>query len=188
EVLLADPRIRKVTFTGSTEVGRILYRQSADTIKKLSLELGGHAPYLVFEDADLDRAVREVLASKHRNAGQTCVCTNRVLVERAALDAFTERYVAAVRGLRVGDPLEEETDVGPLVDRAGLEKVQRHVDDAVAKGARVAVGGRAGAGFFFEPTVLTGVTPEMLIMREETFGPVSPITAFDTEEEAVALA
>jgi succinate-semialdehyde dehydrogenase / glutarate-semialdehyde dehydrogenase len=188
KVMMADPRVRKVTFTGSTEVGRILYRQSAETIKRLSLELGGHAPYLVFEDADLDLAVREVVACKFRNAGQTCVCTNRIYVQSSILEAFTERLVAAVSTLRVGDPLSEETDIGPLVDEQGVEKVEAHVADALARGAKVLLGGKRGEGSYYQPTVITGVDPDMLLMQEETFGPVAPVLVFETEEEAVQRA
>ncbi len=188
EVLMADPRVRKVAFTGSTEVGRILYRQSAETIKKISLELGGHAPFLVFADADLDQAVRETIACKFRNAGQTCVCTNRIYVQAEIADAFIERYVAAARELVVGDPEDDATDVGPLVDAQGLAKVEEHVADARARGAQVRLGGEATNGLYFLPTVLTGVTPEMKLMREETFGPVAPILTFEREEEAVGMA
>ncbi len=188
DALMEDPRIRKVTFTGSTEVGRILYGKSAATVKKLSLELGGHAPYLVFDDADLDRAVDQVVACKYRNAGQTCVCTNRIYVQRGIQDAFVERYVEATRALVVGDPLDETTDIGPLVDGAGLDKVREHVEDAVAKGARVASGGSALDGLYFAPTVLLGVTPEMRLMQEETFGPISPILTFDRDDDAVRAA
>lgn len=188
EVMMADPRVRKVTFTGSTEVGRILYRQSAETIKKLSLELGGHAPYLVFDDADLDRAVPEVVACKFRNAGQTCVCTNRIYVQAGVHDAFVERFSEAVAALRVGDPLSGDTDIGPLVDAQGLEKVAHHVEDALAKGARVVRGGKASGGLYFEPTVLTGVSVDMALMQEETFGPVAPILRFEREADAVAHA
>ncbi len=188
ETLMADPRIRKVTFTGSTEVGRILYRQSAETIKKLSLELGGHAPFLVFADADLDQAVRETIACKFRNAGQTCVCTNRIYVHEDVAEAFTRSYVEAARGLVVGDPNDEATDVGPLVDAQGLDKVRDHVDDAVRRGARVELGGEAGGGLFYLPTVLTGVTADMKLMGEETFGPVAPILTFQSEEEVVRMA
>ena len=186
--LMADPRIRKVTFTGSTEVGRILYRKAADTVKKISLELGGHAPVLVFEDAELNLAVDEVIACKYRNAGQTCVCTNRIYVQAPIVEAFTEAYVAATQELTVGDPLDEETDIGPLVDEQGLRKVTEHLHDAVARGAMVVAGGGPREGLFFEPTVLTGVTPDMKLMHEETFGPVAPIISFDTEEEAVRKA
>ncbi len=188
DVMMQDPRIRKVTFTGSTEVGRILYGKSAATIKKLSLELGGHAPYLVFDDADVDDAVRQVMACKYRNAGQTCVCTNRIYVHRTVLDAFVERFTAATAALRVGDPLDEATDVGPLVDRQGLEKVERHMADARAKGAEVVTGGSAMDGLYFTPTVLVGVTRDMLLMHEETFGPVAPILVFDADDEAVRAA
>ncbi|MEX2500839.1 MAG: NAD-dependent succinate-semialdehyde dehydrogenase [Trueperaceae bacterium] len=188
EALLNDPRIRKVTFTGSTEVGRILYRQSAETIKKISLELGGHAPFLVFDDADLDQAVTEAIACKFRNAGQTCVCTNRIYVHERVAEAFTERYVAATAALRTGDPLDDETEVGPLVDEAGRDKVQDHVRDALDKGATVRLGGRAGEGLHYLPTVLTGVTPAMAMMQEETFGPVAPIATFADDAEAIRLA
>ena len=188
DTLLADPRIRKITFTGSTEVGKILYKKAADTVKKISLELGGHAPFIVFEDADLDRAVAEAMACKYRNAGQTCVCTNRIYVQASVLDAFTERYAAATRQLTVGDPLDSSTDIGPLVDAAGLEKVKAHVADALQKGAEVVTGGNALDGLYFEPTVLSGVTSDMQLMNEETFGPVAPIISFDTEEEVVRWA
>ena len=188
EVLMRDPRIRKVTFTGSTEVGRILYRQAADTVKRISLELGGHAPYLVFEDADLDRAVREVMACKFRNAGQTCVCTNRIYVQDGIYDDFAEAFAAAASELVLGDPLQEGTDVGPLVDAQGLAKVRAHVEDALAKGATALVGGEAGEGLYYRPTVLSGVTPDMALMGEETFGPVAPLLRFSTEEEAVRAA
>lgn len=188
DALIEDPRIRKITFTGSTEVGKVLYRKSADTVKRISLELGGHAPYLVFEDADIDLAVREVIACKFRNAGQTCVCTNRIYVQAPILEEFTERYVAAAGELRVGDPLDDGTDIGPLVNRQGLDKVVAHVEDAVAKGARIALGGTAGTGLYYPPTVLTNVNTEMRLMQEETFGPVAPLISFETEAEAVALA
>ncbi len=188
DALMEDPRIRKVTFTGSTEVGRILYGKSAATIKKLSLELGGHAPYLVFDDADLDDAVRQVLACKYRNAGQTCVCTNRIYVQRGILEPFVARYSEAAAALVVGDPLDEATDIGPLVDEQGLHKVERHMRDAVARGARVVTGGAAVRGLYFAPTVVVGVTREMEMMQEETFGPVSPILPFDSEAEAIAAA
>jgi len=186
--LMEDPRIRKVTFTGSTEVGRMLYAQSAETIKRISFELGGHAPFVIFDDADLDQAVRETIACKFRNAGQTCVCTNRIYVHEAIADAFTAKYVEAAKGLRVGDPNDDATDVGPLVDAAGLAKVQDHVRDAVAHGADVALGGETQGDLYFLPTVLTGVTPDMKMMQEETFGPVAPILTFANEAEAIALA
>jgi succinate-semialdehyde dehydrogenase / glutarate-semialdehyde dehydrogenase len=186
--MMADPRIRKVTFTGSTEVGRLLYEQSAQTIKKLSLELGGHAPYLVFDDADLGRAVTEVLACKFRNAGQTCVCTNRIYVQDGIYDAFVAAFGEAVRGLTLGDPMADGTDVGPLVDAQGLAKVEAHVADAIAQGARVVVGGARRDGLYFEPTLLVDVKPGMQLMTEETFGPVAPVLRFSTETEAIERA
>jgi len=188
EVMMADARIRKVSFTGSTEVGKLLYAQAADTVKRLSLELGGHAPYLVFDDADLERAVAEVTACKFRNGGQTCVCTNRIYVQDGIYDAFVARFAEAAAGLKPGDPLDDSTDIGPLVDDAGLAKVQRHVDEAVAGGAQVVTGGRATGGRYYAPTVLTGVREEMAIMAEETFGPVAPVLRFSSEAEAIAKA
>jgi len=188
ERFMGDARIRKVAFTGSTEVGRILYRASADTIKKLSLELGGHAPFLVFDDADLDRAVAETIACKFRNAGQTCVCTNRIYVHRDVVEAFVDRYASAAASLTVGDPFDAATDVGPLVDAAGLAKVEDHVQDAIERGARVRLGGRRGEGTFYLPTVLSDVTDDMRLMQEETFGPVAPIATFDDEDEAIERA
>jgi succinate-semialdehyde dehydrogenase / glutarate-semialdehyde dehydrogenase len=187
-VMMADPRIRKVTFTGSTEVGRILYRQSAETIKKLSLELGGHAPYLVFDDADLVKAVREVTACKFRNAGQTCVCTNRIYVQDGIHDEFVAAFAESVRGLKLGDPLAEGTDIGPLVDAQGMAKVEDHVADAVSRGARVVVGGARREGLYYEPTLLVGVEPGMKLLTEETFGPVAPLLRFTDEAEAIARA
>ncbi len=188
DTLMADPRIRKITFTGSTEVGRILYRKSADTLKKISLELGGHAPYLVFDDADLDEAVAQTIACKFRNAGQTCVCTNRIYVQSGIHDRFVEAFVAATEALRVGDPTDEATDIGPLVDAQGLAKVKQHIADAQAKGATVVTGGEALDGLYYRPTVLRGIRSDMALMQEETFGPVAPILAFDDEAEAVAAA
>ena len=188
EPFFADPRVRKLTFTGSTEVGKLLYAQAARTVKRVSLELGGHAPFLVFEDADLDHAVRQVMATKFRNAGQTCVCANRIYVHDSIREAFVARLSEAVRAVRVGDPLSDETQVGPLVDQAGLDKVVAHVTDALSKGARATVGGRARTGLYFEPTVLVGVTAGMRILEEETFGPVAPIIGFTSEDEVVAAA
>ncbi len=188
EPLIADPRIRKLTFTGSTEVGRLLYRQSADTLKRISLELGGHAPFLVFGDADMEEAVAQVMASKFRNAGQTCVCTNRVYVHSSVVDEFTELYAAATAKLKVGNPLDEGTEIGPLVDEQAVEKVSRHVEDAVARGAELLTGGERLDGLYYAPTVLKGVSPDSLIMQEETFGPVAPIATFETDAEAVSLA
>jgi succinate-semialdehyde dehydrogenase/glutarate-semialdehyde dehydrogenase len=190
EVLTGSPIVRKVTFTGSTEVGRLLMRQSAQTVKKISLELGGNAPFIVFDDADLDAAVDGAMASKYRNAGQTCVCANRILVQRGVHDDFAAKLAAKAGALKVGAGVEPGVEQGPLIDAAAVGKVEAHVRDAVAKGARVLVGGQrhARGGTFFEPTVLTGITPDMRIMREETFGPVAPLLAFDTEEEAIGLA
>jgi succinate-semialdehyde dehydrogenase/glutarate-semialdehyde dehydrogenase len=185
-----NPLVRKLTFTGSTAVGRVLMRQCADTVKKISLELGGNAPFIVFDDADLDAAVAGALAAKYRNTGQTCVCANRIYVQRGVLDAFAERFVQAVRGLRVGNGMDEGVTQGPLIDAKALAKVEDHIADAVALGARVLTGGRRHAlgGTFFEPTVLRDVSPPMKITREETFGPLAPLIAFDTEAEVLAAA
>ena len=188
DTLLADARIRKITFTGSTPVGKMLYEKASKTMKRISLELGGHAPFLVFEDADLEQAVREAMACKFRNAGQTCVCTNRIYVQSSVVEAFTRRYAQEVEKLQLGDPLSEDTSVGPLVNAAGLDKVVAHVEDAVAKGAQLVTGGKARGGLYFEPTVLTHVKSSMRLMQEETFGPVAPILSFDTEAEAVRMA
>jgi succinate-semialdehyde dehydrogenase / glutarate-semialdehyde dehydrogenase len=190
KVLCEDKRVRKVSFTGSTEVGRILLRQSADTVKKLSLELGGNAPFIVFDDANLDEAVEGAMASKYRNAGQTCVCANRIYVQEGVYEAFAQKLADKVRQLRVGPGTESGVHIGPLIEPAALTKVQSHVDDAVKGGAKVLVGGRphAKGGLFYEPTVMTEVTPSMLISREETFGPVAPLFRFKTEEDVVALA
>lgn len=188
ETWLADTRVRKLTFTGSTEVGRELMRGAAETVKKISLELGGHAPAIVLADSDLDKAAAGVLAAKFRNAGQTCVCVNRVYVHESIAEAFTKKLVAKARQLKVGNGLEEETDIGPLINAAAIEKVQEHVDDAKEKGATIALGGQSAGGLYFEPTVLTGVTDKMICMTEETFGPITPITTFATEEEAIRRA
>ena len=188
KVFMEDSRIRKITFTGSTEVGRILTKQSADTLKRVSMELGGHAPFIVFDDADIDQAVKDVVACKFRNAGQTCVCTNRVYVQRGILESFTEKLAAAVSSLKVGDSLDTSTQIGPLVDAQGLAKVKAHVADALAHGATAVTGGAALEGLYFQPTVLSGVTNDMLVMREETFGPVAPVIAFDTEAEVLHAA
>ncbi len=185
-----SPQVRKVTFTGSTQVGRILLRQSADTIKKCSMELGGNAPFIVFDDADLDEAVKGAIASKYRNAGQTCVCANRILVQDGVHDAFAGKFAEAVKKLTVGNGMDEGVVVGPLIEPKAIDKVMSHVEDAVAKGARLVTGGKRHAlgGTFFEPTVLADATPDMKIFREETFGPVAPLFRFKTEEEAVKLA
>jgi len=189
-VLTSDPRVRKLSFTGSTEIGKELMAQCAGTMKKVSLELGGNAPFIVFDDADLDAAVAGAIASKYRNTGQTCVCANRLLVQAGVYDAFADKLVAAVRKLAVGDGLKGATDQGPLIDEAALAKVEEHVADAVGKGARVALGGRRHAlgGTFYEPTVLTHVTPDMKVSGEETFGPVAPLFRFETEAEAIRMA
>ncbi len=188
--LCSSPIVRKVTFTGSTEVGRILMRQSADTIKKLSLELGGNAPFIVFDDADLDAAAEGALASKYRNAGQTCVCANRIYVQDSVYDAFAAKLAEKVKKFKVGKGTEEGVNIGPLIDNQGLAKVEDHVADAVSKGAKVVLGGHRHAlgGLFYEPTLLTEVTPEMKVSREETFGPVAPLYRFKKDEDAVRLA
>jgi succinate-semialdehyde dehydrogenase / glutarate-semialdehyde dehydrogenase len=185
---LEDTRVRKLTFTGSTEVGRQLMKGSADTIKKVSLELGGHAPSIVMDDCDINKAVEGVISSKFRNAGQTCVCSNRVYVHEDIAEEFTQRLVEKVKELKVGNGLEEGVDIGPLIDENAVEKVQKHIDDAVSKGAKVATGGKAGNGLFFEPTVLTDVSEDMLCMTDETFGPLAPISTFKTQEEAIERA
>jgi succinate-semialdehyde dehydrogenase/glutarate-semialdehyde dehydrogenase len=188
--MTSNPIVRKLTFTGSTGVGKKLMAQCADTMKKVSLELGGNAPFIVFEDADLDAAVAGAMASKYRNTGQTCVCANRLLVQSSVYDAFTRKLVEAVAKLRVGDGLKGQTDQGPLIDSKALAKVEEHIADAVGKGARIAYGGKRHAlgGTFYEPTIVTNVTPEMLMAREETFGPVAPLFRFETEAEAIRMA
>jgi succinate-semialdehyde dehydrogenase/glutarate-semialdehyde dehydrogenase len=190
KVLCDSPVVRHLSFTGSTPVGRILMQQSAPTIKKLALELGGHAPFIVFDDADLDAAVEGALMSKYRNAGQTCVCTNRFYVHESIYDAFVEKLAAGASKIKVGDGFDQGIAQGPLIDDQAIAKVQEHVADAVAKGAKVLAGGKLHAlgGKFYEPTVLAGVTGDMRIMREETFGPVAAVTRFKTEEEVVAAA
>ena len=188
--MTSNPIVRKLTFTGSTDIGRLLMEQSAPTIKKLSLELGGNAPFIVFDDADLDAAVEGAIASKYRNAGQTCVCANRLYVQDSVYDAFAEKLVAAVNKLKVGNGVEEGVTQGPLIDANAVEKVEQHIADALDKGARVLTGGKRHAlgHSFFEPTVLADVTSDMLVAREETFGPMAPLFRFKTEEEAIALA
>ena len=187
--MTSNPDVRKITFTGSTGVGRLLMRQSADTIKKLSLELGGNAPLIVFDDADLDAAVEGTIISKFRNSGQTCVCANRVYVQHGVYDAYAEKLVVAVKQLKVGNGLEPGVLQGPLIDEAAVEKAEDHISDAVSKGARVLLGGkRHSLGHtFFEPTVLADVTAKMKVAREETFGPVAPLFRFYKDEEAVQL-
>jgi succinate-semialdehyde dehydrogenase/glutarate-semialdehyde dehydrogenase len=188
--LTSNPTVRKISFTGSTEVGKVLMAQCAGTVKKVSLELGGNAPFIVFDDADLDAAVGGAMASKYRNAGQTCVCANRFLVQASVYDDFAKRLARAVDGLVVGPGLTEGITQGPLIDLQAVAKVESHVRDAVSKGAAILRGGRRTSdnGRFFEPTVLTNVTPDMAVAREETFGPVAPLFRFDTEAEAIELA
>jgi succinate-semialdehyde dehydrogenase / glutarate-semialdehyde dehydrogenase len=188
--MTANPIVRKLTFTGSTEIGKILLEQCAKTVKKTSMELGGNAPFIVFDDADLDAAVEGAIMSKYRNTGQTCVCANRILVQDSVYDAFAAKLTAAVGKLKVGDGLKGETQQGPLIDMKAVEKVEEHIADAVKKGAKVVAGGkRHSLGHsFFEPTILVNVTTDMKVTREETFGPVAPLFRFKTEEEAVKLA
>ena len=186
--LCSNPAVRKLSFTGSTAVGKILMRQAADQIQRLSLELGGNAPFIVFDDADLDAAVEGTLVSKYRNNGQTCVCANRIYVQAGVYDAYAEKLVAATKKLKVGDGFETGTVLGPLINRKAVDKVERHLADATSKGARVLLGGKAEQGTFFEPTVLTGATQQMLLAREETFGPVAPLFKFDSIEDVIAMA
>ena len=188
--MTGNPIVRKLTFTGSTEIGKILLEQCAKTVKKTSMELGGNAPFIVFDDADLDAAVEGAIMSKYRNTGQTCVCANRILVQDSVYDAFAAKLTAAVAKLKVGDGLKGETQQGPLIDMKAVEKVEEHIADAVKKGAKVVTGGkRHSLGHsFFEPTILVNVTTDMKVTREETFGPVAPLFRFKTEDEAVKLA
>ncbi|WP_374593741.1 NAD-dependent succinate-semialdehyde dehydrogenase [Sphingosinicella sp.] len=188
--LTSNPIVRKLSFTGSTEIGRLLMRQSAETIKKLSLELGGNAPFIVFDDADVDAAVVGAMASKYRNSGQTCVCSNRLYVQAGVYDEFVEKLAAAAAKLKVGSGLEAGTEQGPLINMAAVEKVEQHIADATGKGAKILAGGKRHAlgGTFFEPTVLANVTQDMLVAHEETFGPLAPVIRFETEDEAIAMA
>jgi succinate-semialdehyde dehydrogenase / glutarate-semialdehyde dehydrogenase len=188
--MTSNPDVRKITFTGSTEVGRLLMKQSADTIKKLSLELGGNAPFIVFDDADLDEAVEGAIVSKYRNAGQTCVCANRLYVQAGVYDAFAEKLVAAVGKLKVGNGFDPEVLQGPLIDAAAVEKIEDHIQDAVAKGGRVLLGGKRHAlgQTFFEPTVVSEVTSQMKVAREETFGPLAPLFRFGSDEDGIQMA
>jgi succinate-semialdehyde dehydrogenase/glutarate-semialdehyde dehydrogenase len=185
-----SPVVTKLSFTGSTEVGRILMRQSADTIKKLSLELGGNAPFIVFDDADMDAAVEGAIASKFRNAGQTCVCANRLFVQDGVFDAFAQKLAVRVAQLQVGDGLSAGVTQGPLIDDAALAKVESHVADAIAKGAKLVAGGKRHAlgGTYYEPTILADVSTDSMIFREETFGPVAPLFRFKTDDEVIELA
>jgi succinate-semialdehyde dehydrogenase/glutarate-semialdehyde dehydrogenase len=188
--LTSNPAVRKLSFTGSTEIGKLLMAQSAGTVKKLSLELGGNAPFIVFEDADLDAAVEGAIASKYRNTGQTCVCANRLLVQDVVYDRFAGKLAEAVKKLKPAPGMDAGATQGPLIDDRAVEKVESHIADATSKGAKVLVGGKRHAlgGRFFEPTILTGVTPDMAVAREETFGPVAPLFRFKSEAEAIALA
>lgn len=186
--MTGNPIVRALTFTGSTEIGRLLMAQCAPTIKKLGLELGGNAPFIVFDDADLDAAVAGAMISKYRNAGQTCVCANRILVQEGVYDKFAEKLAVAVKNLKVGDGVEAGVTTGPLINKAAVVKVQEHIADAVSKGAKLVVGGNSMGGNFFEPTLLRDVTADMVVSREETFGPVAPLFKFKTEEEAIAMA
>lgn len=188
---MEDSRVRKVSFTGSTEVGKVLMRKSADTVKKISLELGGHAPLIVMDDADLDKATEGAVRSKFRNAGQTCVCSNRIYVHKDVVDTFTDKFKQKVSELKVGNGLEKGVDIGPLIDKNAYEKVNEHLKDALDQGAELIHGGESyqeSDGYFVEPTVLKGVTEEMLCMNEETFGPLAPISTFTTEREVIELA
>ena len=188
KTLCASPVVRHLSFTGSTEVGRILMAQSAPTVKKISLELGGNAPFIVFDDADIDSAVEGAFASKYRNAGQTCVCSNRIYVQDAVYETFLEKFSAKVKTAKVGNGFDPGVNQGPLIEVSAIEKVERHVEDAVAKGGRIMVGGKRLGGLFFEPTVVANATPDMLCAREETFGPFAPVFKFKTEQEAIAAA
>ncbi|WP_176330363.1 NAD-dependent succinate-semialdehyde dehydrogenase [Oceanobacillus rekensis] len=189
--IMENEKVRKITFTGSTEVGKILIRQSADQVKRLSLELGGHAPLIVLDDANVDVAVKAVMASKFRNAGQTCICANRIYVQSGVYDQFVKKFANAVEKLKVGNGVDESVDIGPLINKAGLDKVERHVRDAVTKGGTVVTGGKPitnDGGVFFQPTVIKDVDQTMVMMQEETFGPVAPIQKVESEEEAIKLA
>lgn len=189
-VLTTHPAVRKVSFTGSTQIGKLLMEQCSSTMKKVSMELGGNAPFIVFDDADLDRAVEGAIASKFRNSGQTCVCTNRILVQEGVHDAFVEKLAQAVAQLKVAPAFEQGAEQGPLINEKAVEKIQEHIADATAKGAKVVYGGQRHAlgQTFFEPTVLAGVTPEMLVAKDETFGPLAPVFKFTSEEQAVQMA
>lgn len=188
--MTGNPLVRKLSFTGSTEIGRLLMQQGAATIKKMSMELGGNAPFIVFDDADLDAAVQGAIISKYRNTGQTCVCANRIYVHDKVYEAFAEKFVAAVSALKIGNGMEEGVTLGPLIDMAAVEKVQEHIQDAVSKGGKVVAGGKPHAlgQSFFEPTVIVDVTPQMKVAKEETFGPLAPLFRFHTDEEVVFMA
>ncbi|MDX1784610.1 MAG: NAD-dependent succinate-semialdehyde dehydrogenase [Roseovarius sp.] len=186
-----NPAVRKITFTGSTEVGRILLRQAADQVMKCSMELGGNAPFIVFDDADLDAAVEGAIMCKFRNNGQTCVCANRIYVQAGVYDAFAAKLTAAVKALKIGDGLEDGTQLGPLINADAITKVQEHVADATSKGASVVMGGgdpMSGSGYFLPPTILTGVTQDMMVAQDETFGPLAPLFKFENEDDVIAMA
>ncbi|MDR5784697.1 aldehyde dehydrogenase family protein, partial [Caballeronia sp. LZ065] len=190
EEMTGNPIVRKLSFTGSTAVGRLLMAQSAPTVKKVTLELGGNAPFIVFEDADIDAAVEGAVASKYRNSGQTCVCTNRFYVHEKVYDAFAQKLAAAVGKMKVGNGTESGVALGPLINEAAVKKVESHIEDALSKGASLVSGGKRhalGHGFF-EPTVLTNVTPDMKVSKEETFGPLAPVFKFSSDEEVVRMA
>ena len=188
--ITSNPIVRKLSFTGSTEIGKLLMEQCAGTVKKMSMELGGNAPFIVFKDADIDSAIVGAMQSKYRNAGQTCVCANRIFAQDGVYDEFTEKLAKASEALQVGNGLEEGTSTGPLIDMKAVEKVESHIQDAVSKGARVVVGGgrHSNGGNFFEPTVLADVTHDMLVSREETFGPLAPIYRFETDADVIKMA
>ncbi len=188
--MCANPSVRKLSFTGSTEVGKILMRQSADTIKKLSLELGGNAPFIVFDDADLDKAVEAAISCKYRNAGQTCVCANRIYVQEGVYKAFAEKFVARAKALKVGNGADDGITLGPLISEDAIEKVEAHIKDATSKGGEILLGGKTHAlgGLFYEPTVIGGATSEMAVAREETFGPMAPLFSFKDEADVIAQA
>ncbi|WP_406854555.1 NAD-dependent succinate-semialdehyde dehydrogenase [Alsobacter sp. KACC 23698] len=188
--MTSNPTVKKVTFTGSTEIGKLLMKQASGTMKRISMELGGNAPFLIFDDADLDAAVEGAIGSKYRNSGQTCVCANRFYVQAGVYDAFAEKFAKAVRDLKVGNGLEPGVTQGPLIDEKAVEKVEEHIADVLAKGGRVVTGGKRHAlgHSFFEPTIVADVTPGMKVAKEETFGPLAPLFRFDTEEQAVAMA
>ena len=188
KVLTDSNVVRKLSFTGSTEVGRTLMAECAPTIKRISLELGGNAPFIVFDDADLDEAVKGAIASKYRNAGQTCVCANRLLVQEGIYDAFTKKLEQAVKALKIGDGRKSDTDIGPMIEESALDKVEAHIADAVKKGGKLVCGGKRLGGLFIEPAIVTGVTQDMRFAHEETFGPVAPLFKFKTEDEAINMA
>lgn len=188
KVLTESQIVRKLSFTGSTEVGRALMAECAPTIKRISLELGGNAPFIVFDDADLDAAVKGAIACKYRNAGQTCVCANRILVQSGVYDEFTEKLKQAVQALKVGNGINSTTDIGPLIEESALKKVDEHIADAVEKGGKLVLGGKRLGGLFYEPTIMTNITSDMRFAREETFGPVAPLFKFDNESEAIEMA